>query len=493
MDVSGVELHVETMGDPADPALLLLAGMGAPLDWWDDEFCARLAEGGRFVIRYDHRDTGESVSYPVGKPGYTGADLLADALGVLDGLGVRRAHLVGISMGGALAQRIAIHHPDRVESLVLISTTFAFPRDGGPLPPPDARIGAFFAAPPAPPDWSDHPAVVEFIVDMQRLYMTEFDEEAVRKTAQRIVERTRDMAASMVNPRVMADGSAEPAGPPTVPTLVIHGTADPLFPLAHGEALAGAIPGARLLPLSGVGHQTPPPSSWPTVVPAILRHTAESWQARAARLSARSYAAGDPTGWFDQLYAAGEAGDIPLPWDRDAPHPLLESWAHGRDGGGRRAVVVGCGQGADAEYVAGLGYETTAFDVSETAVRLARRRHPHSTVRYTVGDLLDLPAEWLRAFDLVVEVITAQALPDPPRHTAIVNIGRLVAPGGTLIAVEYRQDPAEPDEDGPPFPLERAEIEAFATDGLDVVRIEELADARQPGSRRWRAEFRRRP
>ena len=152
---------------------------------------------------------------------------------------------------------------------------------------------------------------------------------------------------------------------------------------------------------------------------------------------------------------------------------------------------MGCGQGADAEYVAGLGYDTVAFDVSETAVGLARQRYPHSAVRYVTADLLDPPADWLRAFDLVVEVITVQALPDPPRHTAIVNVGRLVAPGGTLIAVEYRQDPAEPDEAGPPWPLRRDEIEAFATDGLDVVRIEELADPRRPGSRRWRAEFRR--
>ncbi len=273
MDVNGVELHVETMGDPADPALLLIAGMGGPLDWWDDEFCRRLAMGGRFVVRYDHRDTGESVSYPVGRPGYTGAELLTDAVGVLDALGVRRAHLVGISMGGALAQRIAIDHPDRVASLVLISTTFAFPDDGAALPPPTEEVRAYFAAPLVPPDWSDQAAVVEFLVEMQRLYMTQFDEEAVRKTAERVVGRTRNMAASMTNHRVLEDGSAPPSGPPAVPTLVIHGTADPLFPLPHGEALARAIPGADLLPLPGVGHQLPPPVSWPAVVPAILRHT----------------------------------------------------------------------------------------------------------------------------------------------------------------------------------------------------------------------------
>jgi len=97
------------------------------MDWWEEEFCQRLAAGGRFVIRYDHRDTGRSVSYPAGAPGYTGADLAADVTGVLDALGRRSAHLAGISMGGALAQQVALAHPGRVDSLVLISTSPAVP------------------------------------------------------------------------------------------------------------------------------------------------------------------------------------------------------------------------------------------------------------------------------------------------------------------------------------------------------------------------------
>src|SRR3954447_8192186 len=125
VDVNGVGLCVDTAGRAADPAILLIGGMGAAMDWLEPEFCQRLAAGGRFVIRYDHRDTGQSVSYPAGAPGYTGADLAADAVGVRDALGVRRAHVVGISMGAALAQRIAAESPDRVGSLVLMSTTFA--------------------------------------------------------------------------------------------------------------------------------------------------------------------------------------------------------------------------------------------------------------------------------------------------------------------------------------------------------------------------------
>ena len=127
IDANGVRLCVDTTGDAADPAILLISGMGGSMDWWEEEFCQRLAsgqgQGGRFVIRYDHRDTGRSVSYPAGAPGYTGADLAADVVGVLDALGRRSAHLAGVSIGGALAQQVALAHPDHVDSLVLISTS----------------------------------------------------------------------------------------------------------------------------------------------------------------------------------------------------------------------------------------------------------------------------------------------------------------------------------------------------------------------------------
>src|ERR1700737_4568734 len=119
VDVNGVDLCVDTIGDAADPAILLISGMGGSMDWWEEEFCQRLAAGGRLVIRYDHRDTGRAVSYPAGAPGYTGADLAADVAGVLDALGRRSAHLAGISMGGALAQQVALAHPDRGASQVL--------------------------------------------------------------------------------------------------------------------------------------------------------------------------------------------------------------------------------------------------------------------------------------------------------------------------------------------------------------------------------------
>ena len=229
------------------------------------------------------------------------------------------------------------------------------------------------------------------------------------------------------------------------------------------------------------------------VVPALLRHTSGGWDDQGDRLAARSIAAGDPTGWFDRLYTAGDAGEVPMPWDRTTPHPMLVPWAKARGpaGRGRRAVVVGCGLGADAEYVATLGYETVAFDVAETAIGLARRRHPGTGVDYRTADLLDPPPDWIAAFDLVVEIITVQALPNPPRRTAIRNVARLVAPGGTLIVIAARRDRLDTHVEGPPWPLTRDEIDAFAAGGLTSVHVEATTDPRPPHNLRWRAEFRR--
>src|SRR5918997_1219886 len=123
IQTNGVTLAADSFGDPADPAILLIMGGGASMDWWEDEFCERLAAGPRFVIRYDHRDTGESASYEPGSPGYTGRDLVTDAVELLDAFGLASAHVVGLSMGGGIAQAMALDHPGRVASLTLMSTS----------------------------------------------------------------------------------------------------------------------------------------------------------------------------------------------------------------------------------------------------------------------------------------------------------------------------------------------------------------------------------
>ncbi len=216
------------------------------------------------------------------------------------------------------------------------------------------------------------------------------------------------------------------------------------------------------------------------------------WEIEEERLSARGYAADDATGWFEELYAAGAAGRVTLPWSREDPHPLLVAWArqHRVRGAGRRAVAVGCGLGADAEYLAALGYDTVAFDISATAVTLARSRWPASTVRYLAADLLAPPIEWHAAFDFVVEVITVQALPEALHPVAIANISRFVAPGGTLLVIAAARDDRVPVGPTGPWPLHRDEVEAFAANHLTIGEIEQVPDPRPPHERRWRATFR---
>ncbi len=279
IQANGVELCTEPFGDPADPPILLIMGVGASMLLWEDGFCRILAEGGRFVLRYDHRDTGRSVTYPPGRPGYSGADLVADAAGVLDAYGISAAHVVGVSAGGAFAQLLAVDVPDRVRSLVLISTSPALP-GAAPrgLPPPAEAFTRFVTT--AQVDWSDPESVIDHLVDYYRVLagsQRRFDETAVRELVRRDVRRARNFAALQNHDAIAeADDGRLPAGPLSsigVPTLVIHGSADPMFPLAHGQALADEIPGARLLPLEGAGHGVDR-ADWVTLIPAILEHTA---------------------------------------------------------------------------------------------------------------------------------------------------------------------------------------------------------------------------
>src|SRR6478735_6774245 len=166
VQVNGVSLCLEAFGDPTDPAVLLIAGANSSMDWWPALFCQRLAAGARHVIRYDQRDTGRSVSYPQGEPGYGADDLIADVVGILDELELLRAHIVGISTGGAIAQLVALTHRDRVLSLTLISTS-AGPGDPD-LPGMTDELRSTFEQESAEPDWTDRDAVVDYVVEQAR-------------------------------------------------------------------------------------------------------------------------------------------------------------------------------------------------------------------------------------------------------------------------------------------------------------------------------------
>jgi len=281
---NGVALCVETFGDPAHPAILLIGGGASSMDWWEDEFCKRLAAGLRFVIRYDHRDTGRSTSYAPGAPPYTMKVLARDASGLLDALEVKSAHLVGMSMGGTIAVYMALDQSARVATLTLVSTS---PGAAGPgkakLPPMSRTLQEFFAKDTPPPDWRDRSAVIEYIVDGSRPFAGArgFDEAHLRSLAGRVFDRTTNMEASFTNHAAVTGGGAVRArlGELKLPTLVIHGTADPLFPYGHAQALASEIAGARLLPLEGVGHEMPPAAVWDVVIPAILSHSISGQEA----------------------------------------------------------------------------------------------------------------------------------------------------------------------------------------------------------------------
>jgi pimeloyl-ACP methyl ester carboxylesterase len=274
IEANGVELCTEPFGDPADPPILLVMGIGASMLWWEEDFCRKLADGGRFVVRYDHRDTGLSVTYEPGRPAYTGADLLADAVGVLDAYGIPGAHMVGVSAGGAFAQLLALGFADRVLSLVLISTSPATAGNRG-LPSPTERYLRFLAT--AEVDWSDTKSVIDYLVDYSRMLAggeRPFDEAPVRELIRLDVERARNIASSE-NHGAIPEGDVprKPLSSITVPTLVIHGIADPMFPVGHGQALAEEIPTARLLTLEGAGHGVDR-ADWETIVRAIVEHTA---------------------------------------------------------------------------------------------------------------------------------------------------------------------------------------------------------------------------
>jgi SAM-dependent methyltransferase len=211
-----------------------------------------------------------------------------------------------------------------------------------------------------------------------------------------------------------------------------------------------------------------------------------------ARKLARDYIdRGDALGWFEALYARGDA--MVIPWADQKVNPNFEEWLARKriQGNGQKALKVGCGLGDDAERLAELDFEVTAFDISPTAIHWCQRRFPGSKVRYMVHDLFNPPAEWKGAFDFVLESYTLQVLPPTVRHAAIPRICDFVAPGGRLLVIARGRKPEEPKGEMP-WPLIREELEGFKAQGLKEVSFEEYLDTEDPPVRRFRAEYRRR-
>ncbi|MGI5131813.1 alpha/beta fold hydrolase [Pseudonocardia sp. CA-107938] len=278
LPVGDVELCVDTAGSPTDIPLLLI---GTTVATWDDAFVERLT--GRFVVRYDQRDTGRSTTVDPDSPGYTLRDLVADAVGVLDGLGIDRAHVMGIGTGGFVAQVLALDHPDRVASLVLMGTRPVAP---GPvdddLPDHAPEIMAHFGSAP-PVDWMDRTSILDGAVATARVLSgsPQFDPAEARARAARVLDRTGPHPAAARNSLLSTVFAKLDCAPRwrerlpriTAPTLVVHGAADPFFPVGNAEALAAEIPGARLLVVEGMGAELPR-RAHAEVAAAVLAHTA---------------------------------------------------------------------------------------------------------------------------------------------------------------------------------------------------------------------------
>lgn len=255
----GVDLCLETFGSPDDPTVLLIHGAAASMLWWDEALCRRIAALGRFVIRYDNRDTGLSPRSPAGEPDYDLRDLAEDALRILDGLDRPYAHVVAASMCGAVGVHLAVDHPERVASLTLVTTTSG--AEG--LSP----IGRDLEPTGPEPDPADLGQVHDHVVAGVRAYSGPsryYDAASTNALVAADIARTADVSAALTNHYLIDFPTPERGGLADIaaPTLVVHGERDPVFPLDHGEDLAATVPGARLLVLPGAGHELPEPL-WP--------------------------------------------------------------------------------------------------------------------------------------------------------------------------------------------------------------------------------------
>ncbi|KAI9134146.1 bifunctional 2-polyprenyl-6-hydroxyphenol methylase/3-demethylubiquinol 3-O-methyltransferase UbiG [Acaryochloris sp. CCMEE 5410] len=211
---------------------------------------------------------------------------------------------------------------------------------------------------------------------------------------------------------------------------------------------------------------------------------------RAQQLASEFLARSDAKGWFEALYA--EAGDVysAVPWADLAPNPNLVEWSISQElkGAGKTALVIGCGYGDDAEFLAELGFEVVAFDVSPTAIAQCNQRFPNSPVSYQVADLLNPSATWSPGFDFVLEAYTLQVLPPALRAAAISNISRLIAPLGQLLVIARGREETDP-PGRMPYPLTRKELASFEALGLSNQSFEDYLDNESPPVRRFRALY----
>ncbi|MFX1506588.1 MAG: alpha/beta fold hydrolase [Promethearchaeota archaeon] len=283
--INGIEITYDTFGDSRAPPMLLVMGLGAQMTMWDEAFCKEIAANGYWVIRFDNRDAGLSTKFDdAGIPNlmemimkvqqgesveapYTLLDMANDAIGLLDALKIETAHVVGASMGGMIAQTISIHYPERVRTLTSIMSSTSNPE----LPQPQPEAISILITPPP----SDRAEYIEDSVKTWRFLNGElpFDEEFVRKRSALAFDRSYyPMGTGRQLAAILASGSRkEELNSVKIPTLVIHGDADPLVPVEGGKETAEIIPGAKLLIIEGMGHSIPAAAA-PRIIEAIINH-----------------------------------------------------------------------------------------------------------------------------------------------------------------------------------------------------------------------------
>jgi pimeloyl-ACP methyl ester carboxylesterase len=292
VNANGIKIEYEAIGNPSSPPLLLIMGLGGQLIHWHDDVCRQLADKGLSIIRYDNRDTGLSTKFEAaGLPDmaeminalmqgrsieapYSLNDMADDAAGLLDALNIGKAHVCGCSMGGMIAQTLAIRHPHRILSLISIYSTTGNPNL------PQAQPAAMEALMTPPP--TERQAYIDYNVKTMKAIAGSgfpFNEQFIRSISARAYDRAfypQGVARQMM--AVMAQENRKPAlASVAVPTLVIHGTADPLVPPEHGKDTADAVPGAQLLLIEGMGHDLPHTGGpWPQIIDAIAAHTKEA-------------------------------------------------------------------------------------------------------------------------------------------------------------------------------------------------------------------------
>ncbi|EPG8346829.1 alpha/beta fold hydrolase, partial [Klebsiella oxytoca] len=271
-----ISLYTESFGNSAHEPIILVMGAMSSAVWWPDDFCAQLASMDRYVIRYDHRDTGKSTSYEPGQASYSVEELADDVVRIIGGYGLDAAHLVGMSLGGFLSQLVALKYPDRVKSLTLIASERLAEADPD-MPPFDPAIMEYHQQ-AGSLDWSDKDSVVEYQVGAWRINSGTahvFDAEKIRQIAQLNFDRTPNILTTFNHTTL--GGGEEWLGrlnEITASTLIIHGTEDPVLPYAHGLALKDAIRDSKLVTLNGTGHELHH-EDWPVIIQALKNQTSK--------------------------------------------------------------------------------------------------------------------------------------------------------------------------------------------------------------------------